>query len=571
VFYAVRLIHFVKFCFSQEVNLKKSLVISMTLLALSTGVMAQDEPCNPVYENCSGQSAPQSHLDIYPFVPVATQHIFDRVAALTESQTFLWDIFEMERRGLTKGRSRQQPWGGSYWPMNQGMIANNYQDKDTTTFVLTFMENVIWKRNHRNYLSRAKKVHPKIYSLSEKDLAKLAPSEKYDILLGDTTFNLTNKMWEYTQRWGEYKKWGFLSSIDLPDGFRIPEGSKFMAWWEGICHGWAVAAGHTPRAEKTVWVSLPNGKRMPFYPNDIKALVSLLWANSTVQDSIIMEGLRCNKKFPATDQYGRYIDTEIDKRDDTFLPRCADVHPAIFHTALTTIMGIEGRSFVVDKSATASVANQPVSSYEFVFYNPKNGKDGTLRQAMLRVEDYEKDPFKSARNRETTHIVGVDMKLVYVDWEFPRLATSNSEQDDKLGLMDFNYDLELNQHGQIIGGQWRVKRDGKAAIIGGSTSQPDFFWVVPKDWKSHFQPIAGLPEWNFQRSSLPPMEYKQAALNAHSFIYNVTREFGFNEECEVIPTRRNRGERIKVPCEFRYPRPQPLLQVVDKLLEMSRN
>jgi hypothetical protein len=543
----------------------------MALAGISTSVLAQQETCNPVYENCSGATAPQSHLDIYPFKPVATKHIVDRIAALTENENFLWDLHEMERRGLTQGRARQQPWGGSYWPLNQGMLGNTYQDKDTSTFVLTAMENFIWKRNHRNYLKRAQKVHPKIYSLSEKDLARLAPSEKYDILLGDTSFDLTNKVWDYTEKWGEYKKWGFLSSIDLPEGYRIPEGSKFMAMWEGICHGWAVAAGHTPRPEKTVWVTLPNGKRMPFYPNDIKALISLMWANSTIQDNVIVEGLRCNKKMPETDQHGRYIDTEIDKRDDTFLPRCADVHPAIFHTALTAIMGIEGRSFVVDKSAKAAVSNQPVASYDYVFYNPKNGKDGTLRQALIAVSDYDKDPFKSARNPEATHIVGVDMKLRYVDWEFPKAHTTNAEKDDKLGLMDFNYDLEINSRGQIVGGQWRVKRDGKSALIWGSTNQPDFFWVVPKDWKNYFQPLNGLPKWDFRRSTLPPQEYKQAAHNAHNFVYQVTREFGFNEKCPVLPIKRGAGEVLQVDCEFKYPRPQPLIQVVEQLLEASRN
>ncbi len=80
----------------------------------------------------------------------------------------------------------------------------------------------------------------------------MAPSEKYDILLGDTSFDLTNRIWAYQEKWGSQKKWGFLSSIDLPAGYRIPEGNSLMAFWEGICHGWAVAAGHSPRPEKTV-------------------------------------------------------------------------------------------------------------------------------------------------------------------------------------------------------------------------------------------------------------------------------------------------------------------------------
>src|SRR5690606_16533967 len=133
--------------------------------------------------------------------------------------------------------------------------------------------------------------------------------------------------------------WGFLTKIDLPMGYKIPDTNKYMALWEGICHGWAVAAGIVPRPTQTVWVKLPNGKNMPFYPNDIKALASLLWANSDVQGQVLVEGLRCNRKFPDRDKHGRYIDIERDPNDKELLPRCADVHPAIFHLALVNIVG----------------------------------------------------------------------------------------------------------------------------------------------------------------------------------------------------------------------------------------
>jgi hypothetical protein len=549
--------------------LKKHLFLSMTLAVLAFPVMAQvhDEPCDPAQEECA-QDKPRP--DIYPFKPLKTSEIEERVGRLTESKSFLWNINEMTRRGLQRAKTASQPWGGSYWPLNQGQIANPYHGRDYDVFIFNAGQHLSWERNYKLFEKRKEKVHPRIYSLDEKELAELAPSEKYDLLLGDTSFDLTNRVWQYAYKWGSEKKWAFLSSINLPAGYRIPDANSFMALWEGICHGWAVAAGHSPRPERTVWVTLPNGKNMPFYPNDIKALISLMWANSTIQDNVIVEGLRCNKKMPKKDEYGRYIDVEIDKNDDTLLPRCADVHPAVYHTSVVNILGIEGRSFVVDKSAKASIANQPVAGYEYDYFNPDSGKIGSLASSMVPVSRYKDDPFKDARNPEAKYIVGVAMTLKYVDWEFPKQADTNYPSDDKVSKMEFNYDLEIDGAGRIIGGQWRVKRNGNRRIFANNTHQPDFFWVVPKNWKSYFSKVKGLPEWDFNRSSTPPKEFKAAAFNAHSFVYQMTREFGFDMKCPVQPIKRGEGPALEVACEFKYPRPQPLINVVDKLLELSR-
>jgi hypothetical protein len=554
-----------------EVPLKKYLVISCTLAVLTQPLMAQEidkETCEPVKKQIL--TGPEAYREIYPFRPLPTEMINCRLKRLTENQNYLWDIREMNKKGLMRANTKVQPWGGSYWPLIQGQIANTYQDKDYTTYVRSGLELTSWKHNVSKFEKRKEKVHPTIYDLSEKELAELAPSEKYDVLLGDTSFDLTNRIWSFAATWGEKKKWGFLSSIELPEGYRVPEASKLMALWEGICHGWAIAAGSSPRPNRTVWVTLPNGKRMPFYPNDIKALVSLMWANSVVQDNVIVEGLRCNRKMPDKDEFGRYIDKELDKDDNTLMPRCADVHPAIYHTSIVNILGVEGRSFVVDKSAKASISNQPVSGYEYKYFHPETGKEGSFFQSLISINHYRKDPFRSARNPDARYIVGVDMILKYIDWEFPKADDTNYASNDKIGEMDFNYDLELDANFRIVGGQWRVKKNGNSRIIRNNTQQPDFFWVVPRDYKKFFEPVASLPKWDFKKSTLPPMEFQSAARVAHGFTYQMTKEFGWNEQCTVFPINKRDGGPLKVNCEFKYPRPQPLINVVEKLLEESR-
>ncbi len=553
--------------------MKKYFYLSLTLAVLSAPVFAQveDSECDPETQDCTSVgSVKEPNKTIYPYKPFPTDVIKARLDALHEGPNYISNIYEMERRGLNNANTKIQPWGGSFWPLYQGMVGNTYQDKDYSTFIFSLARNLDWGTNVKSYKKRAEKVHPKIYELSEEELSELAPSEKYDIALGDTTFDLTNRVWAYAEKWGNEKKWGFLSAIALPDGYRIPKANKFMALWEGICHGWAVAAGHSPRPEKTVFVTLPNGKRMPFYPNDIKALISLMWANSTIQSNVIFEGNRCNKKSPDKDKFGRYIDVEKDRDDSVLLPRCADVHPGIMHVSMVNILGVEGRSFVVDHNPEAAIANQPVSGYELVYFNPKTGKEGSLASAVISRRDYgSKDPYAENRNAEATHIVGVQTKMKYVDWEYPKKKETNFQSDDKIKVFEFNYDLELDAKGKIVGGQWRVNKTGGTGLFGGKTKQPDFFWVVPRDWKNYFKPLSSLPEWDFATSSLPPKEFAPAARAAHSFIYEESKRFFLESpKCPVFPE--NGGLPIKVDCEFKYPRPQPLINFVDKILEESR-
>lgn len=557
--------------------MKKVIGLSLMLAVLSTSAYAQmrDSDCDPSESDCrSNESRVKEPVKtIYPYKPFSTEEMRSRIERLTENKNFLWDIREMERRGLNRANTRVQPWGGSFWPLIGGGVANTYQKKDQTIFITTPLQNVLWQKNYSDWLKRKEKVYPNIYDLDEEELAKLAPSEKYDLILGDTSFDLTNRVWDYVERWGKGKKWEFLTKIDLPDGYRIPEASKYMAIWEGICHGWALGAGYTPRPEKTIFITLPNGKKMAVYPNDIKALASLMWANSTIQDNVLFEGNRCNKRNPDKDKYGRYIDTEIDQNDSELIPRCADVHPGVFHTTVVNVMGIEGRPIVLDHNAKLPIANQPVGGYELQYFNPKSGKDGTLAESMISVREYgDKDMYRENRNPETAYIVGVAMDIKYIDWELPKMHETNTPADDGIVDYKFNYDLEINAQGKIIGGQWRVSKKGGTSLFKQSTNQPDYFWLAPRDWKKYFQPVPGIPGWDDVRNPLPPSSWKDAARVAHSFSYEESAKYwGVSPTCTVFPIDKDHGDGPKkVPCEFRYPKPQPLIQVVDKLVEMAR-
>jgi hypothetical protein len=179
--------------------------------------------------------------------------------------------------------------------------------------------------------------------------------------------------------------------------------------------------------------------------------------------------------------------------------------------------------------------------------------------------------YKENRNPDTAYIVGVSMNIKYIDWELPKKHETNTPADDTIVDYKFLYDLEINSAGKIIGGQWRVSKKGGQRLFKQSTNQPDYFWLAPRDWKKFFQPVAGLGRWE-DNMALPPAEWKDAAKVAHAYTYEESAKYwGVSPTCTVFPVDKDSGlEPAKVPCEFRYPKPQPLIQVVDKLVEMER-
>mgnify|MGYP003390274556 CR=1 FL=1 len=456
-------------------NWKK--LMSLAVIVVSFNALARDEyPAAPA----SDPRTPQLR-QIYPFRPLSTDEVHSRVNRMTEDARALKNIHEIDARGLSSANSRQQPWAGSFWPLIQGQIGNAYHDKT----VLDPQALLSWRENVRDFKKKREEKLSRPYELSERELRRLAPSEKYDLLLGDTNFDLTNRIWSFVETYGNGKQWAFLSSIDMPPGFRLPVPNDNMALWEGICHGWALAAGGSDRPLNTVEFTLPNGKKLPFLPTDVKALISLMYANSVVQDNVLMEGIRCDNKKPNQDQFGRYIDTVPVAPSESVLPRCADVHPAVWYLSLVNLTGIQGRALVAEIDANATVNNHPFSGYEVIYFNPETGREGPLARSILALEQFRRpDVYAASRNPETRSIVGVEMKMKYIDWTWPKEDATDAEDKDKVKKRKMLFDLELDAQGNIIGGQWRAEKDprtfNKEAGSEG-TNQPDFLWTLPRN------------------------------------------------------------------------------------------
>ena len=628
-------------------KLKSLMCISSLSLVFSTSFAAEE--------------IKRDYPNIYPFRPFEVTHIQDAIKEVSEDSSALINIYDMKNKGLLDhAATKELPWSSTYWPLVNGGIANPYRDEGTLVGdIFRPAKTLSWKKNYRVLTRRQEDLQPKIYSLSEEELAELAPSEKYDLLLGDTNFDLTKKQVNYMERWGSNKKYADIYTLDkvggktykramqilnfgtwkyydgtvmndkvkhlemaikyavdemggladryayekaketnfnlfenfLDEGIKIAvqtqnnyvltNPGKRIATWEGICNGWSTAAGIIPRPKHSFKVELPNGKKLKFYPADVKALVSHLWFNSKIQNTrnekfnkggVLSQGLRCNDKSPKKDEWGRYYDSEPDKYANTGIiePRCVGVHPAIWHSSLVNLIGVQGRSFVVERKIKAAVDNHPLSDYKMEFYNPNTGDYGSLATSKVKID--KEDQFHEYRNKNSKFIVGVRTTMAYMNWIRPARKDYEPASEDYQNRKEVEmlYDLELDAAGNITGGQWRTKEAGKNFLgFGAERTQPDFFWVISKNWKkTDYFDNKNLPAWS-DTTKTPPSSWLAEARKSHNTMFYKTHDNGWFEKCQ-IRNKNKRRDHIKVPCELRENRPLPLTNVINKLIELSK-
>lgn len=360
---------------------------------------------------------------------------------------------DMENAGLKSARLAETPWSDDYWAIYKGVLSARYADSG-------FPESSDWKEN-ADYII-ANPASDILASRSAHRINLLSPAEKYDALVGDANGNLTQRMWSEGKRY-----------YDANDGK--------VETWMGICHGWAPAAYMLDRPLKPVTLHTPDNIPIKFYPADIKALASLIWANAASRTRFI--GGRCNDKDPATDpETGRVISE-----------RCFDTNPGTWHVATVNQVGVSKRSMVLDVTFDYEVWNQPIYSYEYRYFNPQTRRaTDSLDDATVAIGDYTSDKFKRFRSSRTKSVVGVSMNVKYIVETNPRQLDSDSPALDAVQSVDYEYDLELDGDGDIIGGEWYRNK------------HPDFLWTPPKGAQALTQrdsQVSG--SWTDVRRSVP--------------------------------------------------------------------
>lgn len=322
-------------------------------------------------------------------------------------------------------------WSESYWPSYLGGIAYRWNHPFPNPFEYEF--------------------HTKeeLLRMSDDQIAQLSPAELYDIAMGDYSYRLTKKV---------LKKYS-------PDDL----------WWEGICHGWALAALHYPEPDKSTLIN-KDGIRVSFGSSDVKALVSMHDAFNS-RGFYVRVGERCSAEGKVVGEGSEEDFNQTPSIQDASKPACRDVNPGAFHIVLGSLIGIHSKGFVADVDRYNDVWNQPITGYEseIVKSIPLTSldlKNGVSKKILVK----------------TKMIYGEELQF------FSQAALDEGEnnfvsKEPVTGTMaqafkakNYEYILELNSSDNIIGGEWI------------SETRPDMIWMKSKDYSfnSSSLPLEGL-------------------------------------------------------------------------------
>ncbi len=425
----------------------------------------------------------------------------ERLVDFTERKQPIVNLRLIESMGLGTHELSERPWSDSFWPDVKGSIAVPYIDGG-------FLSPLGWQslspnRSKLHGRSAAYLEQAITDTFSDTQLNNMAPSEKYDYLLGDKNFTLTNQVIKMVDQ---------RSDMDL------------TTYWTGVCHGWSPAALKLPRPQHSFEITAANGRKITFYPADVKALASFLWGKTNAQASTKVEGWQC-QTGASTNKHGRLID-----------PRCFDVNPSFLHLAMINLIGLENRGFIMDRNYRGEVQNQPVFKYSVSYFDPTRRRPSSTKSFSEAKVVYSRrfaDPFRPFRSPKIKGLVGVELKLWYMKENGPNHLATDGPSNDKYTEFKTRYDLELDENDNIVGGEWREfdSTTSKTLVEQLMYNHPDMIWLPSKNlkafsvadpievWTGEGEPTAEFlsrtanqPKWDGKGAA--PQEWLEAQLKA---------------------------------------------------------
>ena len=287
----------------------------------------------------------------------------------------------------------RQPWSGSFFPSWLGGVSGRWQDFSFIRIWKTLMgEHFLPKPELVDLLHTA--ALPE-HGAAALEINQLAPTEKYDIAVGD--YYLTASRSESATR-----------GRGLLDKF---PNSPF---WAGYCNSISLAAIYEKEPQHKVRVLNPDGYEVEFYPNDIKALLGISYIFVYPKNWDL--GARCETSGPKNEA-------------------CLDVNPAALVIALTNLIGLAKTSFVIDKEPFLGIQNAPIRKAMVRVINPPYFT--SERQHFFKVEDH-----------VVKWLVDVEIDLT-VSKIGPLEHSSYGEE-----ALSYRATLGLDQSQNLVGGRW---------------------------------------------------------------------------------------------------------------------
>jgi hypothetical protein len=344
----------------------------------------------------------------------------------------LESLEEMHKSGLLKSKlSRKHLWSSLSWPLNSGTLAHRYSDQD-------WPKNKKWSEQHAYYeKNNTLKI---LKSKNRIAINALSPAEKIDIVLGDSDFTLAKALWK---EGAQYNK--TFGAVDP---------------WVNLNFGWAASTTMLRTPKKPVVLSSPNGIKVTFSSTDIKGLGALLWAKT--QYKRLYTGVRCNKLQPNKSQSGRISDEA-----------CPEFDPAVFHRTVVNRIGQQKKFLIMDASLDEDLWNAPIVNYEYSYFNPEDLSIADNLNSAKAALPFKSDNYAKYRNTKSREVVGIAMTIHFL------ANNSFDSPSNRILKTQYFYDLELDQKGLLVGGEWY------------NNKHPDFLWapapkIRPRTWGDRF-------------------------------------------------------------------------------------
>lgn len=238
--------------------------------------------------------------------------------------------------------------------------------------------------------------------------------------------------------------------------------------WYGHCNGTGVSVSRYQNPQKNV--TRPAGCKagstgcVEFTPADIRAMLSEMNMNAKAK---FISGNRC--RLPQDQIAAR----PIQRANPQIMDECDDVNPGSFHVGLVNFLGRMKQPIIFDEKQHEEVWNYPIYKYDYTADAP-----WTEAQAIAALRDSAKDangnslfpPLDSwmfnIRAKSFVHVNlnvyfrnAVDTLPISTDTD-PATAVANTQ--------NYDYILELDDKGNVIGGEWMGKN---------RYDHPDFIWM----------------------------------------------------------------------------------------------
>ncbi len=347
---------------------------------------------------------------------------------------------------LLNGKVKNQPWSGDYWSESLGSIGFRYSDPWLQETLAK--KNLEYTSSRRRSEKRAKKQSsivrknlksfPVTSYIEQGRINQLSPAEKYDLLLGDKSQTLSRAVTDQA----------LCENCVVVDPETGKEKKYKSQLWNGMCDGTSAASIIEKRPLKPVTVTGANGHKITFYPDDLKALMTLYWFENEPEHNLIGGDANCSRRNGC---YG-------------------DVNPAAWHLALINQVGKNKIPLLFDRDSGPETWNYPINSYRFHYFNMVTGKETqNYEEALVKRSEIYGDDFARFRSKKSKYLLSVLMDVQYVAGRNAAPQVKDGPEQDDIKTMSLHYDLEIDENYEIIGGEWLWD------------TRPDMVWMPVQD------------------------------------------------------------------------------------------